>query len=55
MSLKDKILLVILIPFIIGSSIALMLLSYLIVPVFIVISIGSIIYFVLRVKGKLTP
>ncbi len=40
---------------IIGSSIALMVLSYLIVPVIIVLVIGSITYFIFRVKGKLKP
>ena len=55
MSLKDKLLVILLIPFIIGSSIALMVLSYLIVPVVIVLTIGSIIYFIFRVKGKLKP
>ena len=55
MSLKDKLLIILLIPFVIGSSIALMMLSYLIVPVFIVIFIGTIIYFIFRVKGKLKP
>ena len=55
MNLKYKFLVVLLIPVVIGASVAIMLLSYLLVPMFIVLSVGTIIYMfihLLKVKSK---
>ena len=55
MNLKYKFLVVLLIPVVIGASVAIMILSYLLVPMFIVLSIGTIIYmfiYLLKVKSK---
>lgn len=51
MSLKHKLLVVLLIPVVIGSSIGLMILSYLLVPVTIVLVIGSMIYAIFKMKA----
>ena len=55
MNLKYKFLVILLIPVIIAASVAIMLLSYLLVPMFIVLSVGTIIYtfiYLLKVKSK---
>lgn len=55
MNLKYKLLVVLLIPVVIAASVAIMLLSYLLVPTFIVLSIGTLIYmiiYLLKVKSK---
>lgn len=55
MNLKSKLLVVLLIPLVIAASVAIMLLSYLLVPMFIVLSVGTIIYMfihLLKVKSK---
>ena len=55
MNLKYKFLVVLLIPVVIGASVAIMILSYLLVPMFIVLSVGTIIYmfiYLLKVKSK---
>ena len=55
MNLKYKFLVVLLIPVVIAASVAIMLLSYLLVPMFIVLSVGAIIYtiiYLLKVKSK---
>ena len=52
MNLKYKFLVVLLIPVVIAASVAIMLLSYLLVPMFIVLSVGTIIYVYIPTKGK---
>ena len=55
MNLKYKFLVVLLIPVVIGASVAIMILSYLLVPMFIVLSVGTLIYmfiYLLKVKSK---
>ena len=55
MNLKYKFIVVLLIPVVIAASVAILLLSYLLVPMFIVLSVGTIIYmfiYLLKVKSK---
>ena len=55
MNLKYKLLAVLLIPVVIAASVAIMLLRYVLVRMFIVLSVGTIIYmfiYLLKVKSK---
>lgn len=56
MSLKRKFSLVVLAvaltPVVIGGSIAIMVLSYLMVPTLIVVTVATILYIILKMKGE---
>ena len=49
-NLGDMLLTIVLMPFIIAGAIAMMMLSYMLVPLFIVLILGSIIYFTIKVN-----
>ena len=56
MNLKRKfslvVLAVVLTPVVIGGSIAIMVLSYLMVPTLIVVTVATILYIILKMKGE---